>query len=211
LTSGKSGTYSEALFGYRSGFGLSKYACSLLSSGYGQMSWQFQHKAALAAIICVLFAGPTLAKSSSSLTERIQIDATSELVFDSIRKYRTCELHHRHLVSSEGNHALIEENLQDVPLYGTVRCLWLEEEIPYKRIDYKMVKSDKFSSASGSYIILPSQASGSVTLELDSQFEIGLHLPFAREISQAAARKDMRTRLELIKNLSENRQIAAKP
>ncbi len=171
-------------------------------------SRQYQ-KALLGAITLAWLASPSWAKSPKSMVETIEIDASPESVFETIQSYRTCEFHHRRLVSYDGKTALIEENLEALPVYGNVHCLWLEKEVPYQRIDYKLVESDKFASGSGSYVILPPKEQGMVTLELDSELESGSHLPFAKEITQVGARKDMRARLQIIKKMAEMTRLTA--
>jgi hypothetical protein len=172
-----------------------------------QMLSRIQRKAALTAAILALLSSPALAKCQKLLTERIQIDAKPQAVFETIRKYRTCDLHHRKLVSYDGKKALVDESFEDVPVYGKVHCLWEEKEVPYQRIDYTLVNSDKFAAGAGSYVILPDKENGTVTLELDSSLESGLHIPLANEISQCAARKDMKVRLLLIKKMAEETKL----
>ncbi len=167
-----------------------------------------QRRASLIAAFLAIICSPVLAKSQKFLTERIQIDAKPQAVFETLRKYRTCDLHHRKLVSYDGKKALIDESIDGVPVYGKVHCLWEEKEVPYQRIDYTLVNSDKFAGGSGSYVILASREDGKVTLELESSLESGLHLPFASEISQGAERKDMKARLSLIKRMAEEMKLS---
>jgi len=146
---------------------------------------------------------PVLAGEPAPMTESIKINATPIAVFNAIRKYRTSPIHHRHCVRSTRNRAIIDEHVEAVPIYGTVHCLWQEQEHPYSRIDYCLIDSDKFKSGSGSYIITPPTGDGPVTLTLESRLDSGSHLPFAKLLTAANSRKDMQLRLEYIKRLAE--------
>ncbi|MBI2812634.1 MAG: SRPBCC family protein [Candidatus Melainabacteria bacterium] len=167
-------------------------------------------KTALSVLVALTFASPGFAKCKA-VTETLKIDASPQAVFQAIQGYRTSTLHHRQLVSYDGKSAVVDEQLEGVPVLGSVHCTWVEKEVPYQRIDYTMVKSDKFVSGSGSYVIVPN-GSDSVTLELSTDVDSGVKIPFAREIGSVAARKDMKLRLQSIKHLSESAtRIAQKP
>jgi hypothetical protein len=166
-------------------------------------------KTALSALIMLSLAAPALAKNKA-VTESLKIDATPQAVFQAIQGYRTSSFHHRKLLSYDGKSALVDEQLEGVPVLGSVHCTWVEKEVPYQRIDYTMLKSDKFVSGSGSYVIL-AHGSDSVTLELSSEVDSGVRIPFAKEIGSMAARKDMKLRLQQIKRLSETAKIAQNP
>jgi hypothetical protein len=166
-------------------------------------------KPALTVLVVLALASPAIAKSKV-VTETLKIDASPQAVFAAIQGYRTSSLYHRKLISYDGTSALVDEQLQGVPVLGSVHCTWVEKEVPYQRIDYKMVQSDKFVSGSGSYVILPGSAD-SVTLELSSELDSGCKIPFAKEIGQMAAHKDMKSRLLQIKRMSETARIAQNP
>lgn len=165
-------------------------------------------RTALSALIVLTFASPGLAKCRA-VTETVKIDASPEAVFQALQGYRNSNVYHRKLVSYDGKSAVVDEQLEGVPVLGNVRCTWVEKEVPYQRIDYTMMKSDKFVSGSGSYVIVPNGAE-SVTLELSTQVDSGVKIPFANEIGAAAAHKDMKARLQAIKRLSETARIAQK-
>lgn len=163
-------------------------------------------KTALSALVVLSLASPCLAKSKP-VTESVKIDANAESVFQALQGYRNSNVYHRKLVSYDGKNAVVDEQLEGVPVLGNVHCTWEEKEVPNKRIDYTMLKSDKFVSGCGSYVIVPS-GTDSVVLELSTEVDSGVKIPFAREIGAAAAHKDMKARLQAIKRLSETSRIA---
>jgi hypothetical protein len=163
---------------------------------------------ALSALVVLTMAAPGFAKCKA-VTESVKIDASAEAVFQALQGYRNSNIYHRHLVSYDGKSAVVDEQIEGIPVLGNVRCTWVEKEVPNQRIDYTLLKSDKFVSGSGSYVIVPS-GTNSVTLELSTEVDSGVKIPFAREIGSAAAHKDMKGRLLSIKRLSETARIAQK-
>jgi hypothetical protein len=142
-------------------------------------------------------------KPAKPLTASIQIAAPPEAVFEAVQKMRDSAPMHRKLLSYDGKVAKIQENLESVPIYGKVECVWEETEIPFERIDYKMLSSDKFKSGSGSWILTPSSDHKTTNLELQSFLDTGLRIPFAGEITKMGAAKDNKVRLEHIKEVAE--------
>ena len=154
--------------------------------------------------LVLLLIGPALgAKPPKPLIATIKISAPPEAVFKAIQKMRDSQEMHRKLMSYDGKVAKIKENLEGVPIYGKVECVWEETEIPFDRIDYKMLSSDKFKSGSGSWILTPSSDHKSTDLELQSFLDTNLHIPFAGEITKMGASKDNKVRLQHIKDMAE--------
>ncbi|PWU00065.1 MAG: hypothetical protein C5B53_04600 [Candidatus Melainabacteria bacterium] len=142
-------------------------------------------------------------KPAKPLSASVEIAAPPEAVFEAIQKTRDSTLMHRKLLSYDGKVAKIKENLEDVPIYGKVECIWEETETPFERIEYKMLSSDKFKSGSGTWILTPSADHKSTNLELQSFLDTGLHVPFAGEITKMGAAKDNKVRLKRIKEVAE--------
>lgn len=137
------------------------------------------------------------------VSEKIVIKAPPELVFEAIRKQRTGGDKRRSLESYDGKVAVIKEELEGVPVFGKVQCMWEETEQPYSRIDFKMLSSSKFKESHGAYILTPSSDRKSTTLELQAHMDAGLNIPFAAEITNASTAKDSKLRLEQIKKVAE--------
>lgn len=138
------------------------------------------------------------------VSEKIVIKATPELVFEAIRKCRLSN--NRKLESYDGKIAVVKEELENVPVFGKVQCLWQETEEPFKRIDFKMLSSSKFKASHGAFILTPSTDGKSTTLELQAHMDAGLAVPFAAEITAASTSKDSKGRLEEIKKMAETDQ-----
>jgi hypothetical protein len=143
------------------------------------------------------------AKTLQTVSEKIEIKAKPETVFEAIRKERNATMHNRHLVSIDGAQAVIQEDLENVPLYGKVNCLWQEKETPFTRVDYILLKSDKFKAGFGSWVVKPCEDKEKTILELSSYMDTGSGLPFASELTRMAGHGNARKRLEYIKSTAE--------
>ncbi len=134
--------------------------------------------------------------------EKIEINASPEVVFEAIRMQRNGN--HRKLQSFDGKVAIIQENLEGVPIFGKVECIWEEVEDPYNRIDFKMLSSTKFKESHGAFILTAAGDGNGTTLELQVHMDPGISLPFADEIARASTSKDSKNRLEHIKKVAES-------
>jgi hypothetical protein len=160
-------------------------------------------KASLLVALLVFGVSSVEAKEHEAVGSKIVINASPEVVFEAIRKQRNSTEQHRHQESFDGHKAVIKENMENVPIYGKVECVWEETEDPYKRIDYKMLKSTKFKSGFGSWVLTPGPDAKSTTLEFTSYTDSGLMVPFAGTLTKNESMKTAKTRLEHIKEVSE--------
>ncbi len=157
-------------------------------------------------VLLLLFATSSIAaqaKEHKMVSESIVINAPPEAVFEAIRKQRDTDAPRRRLKSFDGKVAVIDEDLDGVPIYGKVHCLWQETESPYERIDFRMLSSSRFKESYGSWILKPSADGKSTTLELDTYMNSGLMIPFSGEITRMSTARDSRARLQHIKAVAE--------
>ncbi len=134
------------------------------------------------------------------LSEKILINAQASFVIDAIRNLRTEK--GRTLESYDGKVAIIKEDLESVPVYGKVQCVWQETEEANERIDFKMLSSSKFKESYGAYILTAAKEGGT-SLELKVHMDAGINIPFAAELTKASTSKDSKLRLEKIKKIAE--------
>ena len=160
-------------------------------------------KATLVVALVVTGAAHVEAKEHEAVGSKIVINAPPEVVFEAIRKQRNSAEQHRHQESFDGHKAVIKENMENVPIYGKVECLWEETEQPYKRIDYTLVKSSKFKSGFGSWVLTPGPDGKTTTLEFTSYTDSGLMVPFAGTLTKNESMKTAKIRLDHIKEVSE--------
>jgi uncharacterized protein YndB with AHSA1/START domain len=159
-----------------------------------------------ASLLLVFNASQASAKEHKAYGSTIVINAPPEVVFEAIRKQRNSVEQHRTLEKFDGKIAVINEKLENVPIYGKVDCKWQETEDPYKRIDYKMLSSTKFKEGFGSWVLTPSADGKSTTLEFTSYTDSGLMVPFSGELTKMESMKTSKLRLQHIKEVSEDMQ-----
>lgn len=143
---------------------------------------------------------PCAAKQEAAGSD-IEINAKPEIVFEAIRKQRNSTEQHRTLKSFDGKVAVIEEHMQDVPVYGKVDCVFQETEEPYKKIDYKLLSSNHFKSGFGTWTLTPSKDGKSTNLEFKTYTDSGL--PFMGGLTKMESVKTAKIRLKHIKEVSE--------
>jgi hypothetical protein len=172
--------------------------------------WAIVRKGILIAIAVCLVSNPCAsAKLLHLQTERVSVNASPHEVFDALRKERTAPVCHRKLICFDGKVARIDEHLTNIPIYGKVHCVWEETEFPYSKMDYKMIESDHFKAAYGSWVVVPTSNERKTTLELHCHLDSGLTVPFSDQITRVNASRDAKERLNRIKEIAE--RDAAQP
>jgi hypothetical protein len=146
---------------------------------------------------------PLLAKAQRLETEKVLINASPEQVFEALRIERDAPECHRKTLSFDGKVAEIDECTYNVPIYGQVHCVWEETEFPCQKMDYKLILSNHFKAAYGSWVIVPSADKQKTTLELRSNLDAGLRFLLSDQLTRMSASKDARGRLARIKAIAE--------
>jgi hypothetical protein len=137
---------------------------------------------------------------------KMLIQATSELVWQSIHNEQNADqdLVYRKVISRGVNDVVSEQKLHHLPIIGSAVSTMHTTEVPLKRIDYELVKSDHFKALEGSWV-LTSGPNKSTYLELSSYCDIGIPIP--RPIREGITVKKLEKRLENVKKNSEFAQV----
>jgi hypothetical protein len=144
---------------------------------------------------------PAFCQHTKGVSNTIVVNAKVQAVFHAIQQARTCG-GLRKLVSYKNSQAVIEEQFQGLPLIGSAKCVYQENEVSPSRIDYKMIESDKLSKFEGSWI-LKQETDGRTSVTLTSDTECGLKLPFADRLCVQSATKRVDNRLHEIAKVAE--------
>ncbi len=133
----------------------------------------------------------------------IDIMASPNYVWDAVHQERAHDpdLSYSKVVQQKGNRILIEQKFNALPVIGEATCLMVQEETPSKRIDYKLVKSDKFKDMSGSWV-LESKSDGTTRLELYSMLDTGM--PYSQGIINSLLQDKINKRLVRVKTAAES-------
>jgi hypothetical protein len=157
-------------------------------------------------IISMAFADaqPSLAKDQAVIST-ILINAAPQVVWSAIKDPRSGEAFHRRIVSSNIKGAVVEEKFAGIPVLGETTCLISEEtEVPFKEIDFSLLRSDKLKQFKGSWTLLSSADGRQTNITLTTFCDSGI--PFSRDITNATISKNQRLRLEDLKELAESVQ-----
>ncbi len=176
------------------------------------------------AVLSYLPIAPTLAKNNTDRSSeftwwtekqpnghrwvkaKLHIQASPEIVWQSIHSEQNgdADLVYRKVLSHGLNDVVSEQKLAHLPIIGTAVSTMHTTEVPLKRIDYSMVKSDRFKALEGSWVLTP--ASNKCTyLELSSYCDIGIPIP--RPLREGITVKKLEKRLVNVKHNSELAQF----
>lgn len=105
---------------------------------------------------------------------------------------------------AQGNASAHEYKLEQkfvlVPILGTAVCQMHNKEVPFERIDYKLIKSDRFKEMQGSWVLSPEEGN-KTKLELSSLLDTGMPVPRGM-VNTITARK-IQKRLKRVKEAAE--------
>lgn len=146
---------------------------------------------------------PAVAAAKKGVSGSVQINAPVEHVWNAIRDQRRLEpdLEYSKVISSGNNEALLEQKFIGLPVLGSAVALLKEKEIPNQRIDYWLVKSNKFKAMEGSWVLSPTSDGKGTTLSLSSYLDIGI--PFSRGPVNEVTREKIKNRLSRVKTMAE--------
>lgn len=151
---------------------------------------------------------PSLNSGKARVKASIVIKAPPEVVFNAVHEQRKVdpELAYSKVMKQGVNEAQLEQKFTAIPMIGSATCLINTQEVPNRRIDYQMIKSDKFKSMEGSWVLTPSADGKSTTLELSSHIDTGLPVP--RMMMNGITKQKMERRLSHVRELAEKSRLA---
>jgi hypothetical protein len=148
------------------------------------------------------FVAPCEARDDQGVTARLVIKAQPKIVFDAIRAVRVNDAQE---LSIGDKQSTLQEHYEGLPVIGKATCTYVEKYTPFKRIDYYMIRSDKFKAFQGSWTITP-QDDNLTTVELTSYIDTGIRIPFGRQLTNSQTLKDVNMRLAIVKASAEANQ-----
>jgi len=141
-------------------------------------------------------------------TSSILIEATPKFVWNAVHveRERDPDIAYSKVLENSGNTKLLEQKFVNVPIFGSVTAVTRQIEEPERKIEYSLVRSDKFKTLSGSWDLSPLSDGKRTMLTLRSTLNVGF--PFSSHLMKGTAKKKLERRLERIKRLAENEQNA---
>jgi hypothetical protein len=95
----------------------------------------------------------------------------------------------------------LEQKFNFLPVIGTSVCLMNEKEIPNQRIEYALVRSDRFKAMEGSWVLTPCDDGRATKLVLSSHLDLGFPVP--RTIMNGVTSRKIQKRLTNVKQMAE--------
>jgi hypothetical protein len=149
----------------------------------------------------------TNCQSSSAIV----VKAKPEVVYNAILKLRDDSKDTVKELSREGQHAcVLEETFNNLPIIGDAKCVYKEVYIPYKKIEYNLVRSEKFKAFEGKWTLTPTEDGQTTNLSLSSYVDIEIPVPFAKQITKMQTARGVKKRLRMVKLACEKTTIASK-
>jgi hypothetical protein len=144
------------------------------------------------------------------VTAKIKIFAPASVVWQVVHEERKHDpdLAYSKVISEGNNEFLLEQKFALLPVIGTSICQMQQKEIPGSRIDYKLIKSDRFKVMEGSWVLIPASDNQSTTLELTTTLDLGMPVP--RGFINHVTYKKLERRLHHIKEMAEKECRTAK-
>lgn len=146
---------------------------------------------------------------TSNHESSVTVNASSELVYRTIVNLKEDEGDDVKALSRKGNECLVEETFSDLPMIGKAKCIYRETYTPGRKIEYKMVESDRFKIFEGCWRLTPSADGEKTTVSLSSVVEIDTCMPFAKQIAAMQTKKEVKERLTALKKVCEKEQLSS--
>jgi hypothetical protein len=100
---------------------------------------------------------------------------------------------------------VLEQKMVLIPVFGSAVCEMQNKEVPLERIDYKLIKSDRFKHMQGSWVLTPSSDGRTTTLELSTSLDLGMPVP--KSVINGFTAKKLQRRLKHVKESAETLNI----
>lgn len=150
-------------------------------------------------------AKPTSGRAAAAAA--ILIKAPLKIVWRAVHAERTQnpDVSYSRIIEERGNTKTIEQKFINIPILGSVMATTRQVEDPsMRRIDYELVKSDKFKALDGSWELTPMEGGRSTMLRLSSHLDVGV--PFSGFFIKSATQKKLEKRIANVKQLAEKEQ-----
>lgn len=144
--------------------------------------------------------------SSSSII----VKAKPEVVYNAILKLREETKDTVKELSRDGQNAcVLEETFENLPVIGQAKCVYKEVYVPYKKIEYNLVRSDKFKSFEGKWTLTPMDDGQCTNLALSSYVDLDIPVPFGKQLTKMQTARGVKKRLKMVKLACEQTTIAS--
>jgi hypothetical protein len=140
--------------------------------------------------------------------QEVIVHAKPEEVYKAILRLRDDSDDTVKELSRQANHCVLEEKFPGLPLVGDAKCVYEEVYTPYSRIEYSMVRSDRFKAFEGRWLLVPTENGTATRLSLSSYVDVDIPLPFAKQLCKLQTSHGVKERLQEVKSTCEKNQLS---
>jgi len=149
-------------------------------------------------------------KPMTGVTSECLIKATPEEVFEAIKTYRRADAAKRTVLEEKKNKAIIKEKFPAVPVLGDVSCTYEETEVPYTRIDFQLINSDKLKVFEGNWQLSPVNDGKQTLVRLTSYVDSDVNVPAKDFLQHIQTHEDIHKRMAFVKKIAETEDAQKK-
>jgi hypothetical protein len=154
--------------------------------------------------IHIIYTAKTKSDPKSWVTGRVLIKAPPEVVWRTVHeeRHKDPDMAYSKVLERGVNEETYEEKFLLLPILGSATCVLKDKETPLKRIDYSLVKSDRFKAMEGSWVFTPCEDGKFTTVELISRVDLGLPVP--QNLLDGNLAKKIERRLVHVRSIAES-------
>ena len=157
-------------------------------------------------ILAFLFGNLSIcpAQARVKVTKSVEVNADLKSTWLALEQYQREEKRfHKQVVSDKNGKIVLKEEFLRVPVVGNAYINYVEENHPFKRIDYKLKGSKVLTVFEGAWKLEKVKNKNAVSLTLITDIDSWVPVPFKNSILKKTTAKGMMKRLAFVKNQAE--------
>lgn len=143
------------------------------------------------------------------MTAKVLIKAPPHVVWQAVHEERQLDpdLEYSKILEKKGDshESTLEQKFVMLPIIGTAICVMKNTEVPHERIEYSLLRSDRFKALEGAWVLTPAEEGKSTILELSSYIDMGMPIP--RHFVDGATVKKLEKRVRNVRHHAEINQV----
>ena len=132
-----------------------------------------------------------------------KVKAPLKITYDTLRNLRSEEPDGSKIISSSETECVVEEIFDKLPVIGQAVCVYKETYEGPNRVAFKMIRSDKLKAFEGEWTLTEADGGKSTIVKLHSFVDVGLKIPFAKQMTQMASTGEVKHHVDNLKHRAE--------
>lgn len=143
------------------------------------------------------------------MTARVLIKAPPHVVWQAVHEERQLDpdLEYSKILekANDSHESTLEQKFVMLPIIGTAICVMKNIEVPHEKIEYSLLRSDRFKALEGAWTLTPTNEGKATILELASYIDMGMPIP--RHFVDGATVKKLEKRVRNVQHHAEVNQV----